>query len=146
MIEDEIKKIAIDAGADLNLQYKEPRVNLSKYKNGYTALMTCCKHYTLKNDTIIQMLISAGADVNIQDPHGLTALLIIILEIEEIYNNLDVVNRRNKIIELLIMHGAKVTGEQMEMMEKLYEKRDITQEQYNKIYELRSRMVKKALR
>jgi ankyrin repeat protein len=45
-----------------------------KNKDNYTALLITCKSYTKQQDYIADLLIEYGADLNMKDKKGLTAL------------------------------------------------------------------------
>ncbi len=61
-----IVKLLIEAGANLNLQEK----------NGWTALMSASRNSTKSTENTVKMLIDAGCDLNLQDNDGWTALML----------------------------------------------------------------------
>lgn len=95
-------KLLIDSGANVNFQRSiRSCYGCQRLKIGYTPLMLAVIY---GEKDIIEMLINAGADVNMQDSDGVTALYLAVKK--ALYSS--VKNNCYEIIEMLLKSGANV--------------------------------------
>ncbi len=95
-------KLLLNLGANVNFQRSmRSCYGYQRLKVGYTPLMLAVIY---GEKEIVEMLISAGADVNLQDSDGITALYLAVKK--ALYSS--VKNNYYEIIEILLKGGANV--------------------------------------